>query len=159
MKKYYVVDKESEVAKSYMAWKEEQYKINGLFKEFAKEHGIETKEYYPVVDRLWIAPTKNDSKKFENEIKRSFDGEFKKSSPTSKAWVAKCKEKDIKDLSRPHLMFYFSVTGRCYEGMTEINGTFYATYESENDFKCFSEAFKEIKASEYYKVLEDVGAM
>lgn len=159
MKKYYVVDKDSEIAKSYSAWKKEQYEINTAFKEIAKECGIETKEYYPLIDRLWIVPTKKDREKFKDEMKKSCLGEFKKSSPTSKVWVEKCKEKDIKDLSRPHLMFYFSVTGRCYEGMIEVKGTFYATYESENDFECYNEAFKEIKASEYYKALEDAGAM
>lgn len=159
MKKYYVVDKDSGVAKAYSAWKKEQCEINSAFKELAKECEIETKEYYPVVDRLWIVPTKKDREKFKDEMKKSCDGEFKKSSPTSKAWIAKCKERDIKDLCRPHLMFYFSNRGRCREGMTELNGMFYATYESECDFECFNEAFKEIKASEYYKALEDAGAM
>jgi hypothetical protein len=159
MKKYYIVDKESEIAKAYKAWKEEQYKINDAFRELAVECGIETKEYYPVVNSLWIVPTKNDREKFKDQVKKSCDGEFKKGSPISKLWLEKIKEKEIQDLTRPHLMFYFSVRGRCREGMTEVCGTFYATYESECDFECLNEAFKEIKASEYYKAMEDAGAL
>lgn len=157
MKKYYVLDKDSQVAKDYFAWKEEQFKINKAFGELAQEQGIDTHKYYAVCDHLWICPTNKDNEKFKNELKKTEYGVFKKSSPTSKAWVEKCNDKGIQGLTKPYLMFYFTVSGRCRESLFDVNGTVYATYESETDFECEISSFKEIKGSEYYKIIEDAG--
>lgn len=155
MKKYYVLDKESQISKDYLKWKQEQFKINDAFRKLVSELGIETTEYYPTVGRLHIVPTRRDREKFQEEFMKNSNGLFKIGSKTNKAWVEEVKNKDIHGYQKPRLFLYFNARGSWSECLLEIDGTVYATFDSESEFECKCDSFHEIKASEYHKIIED----
>ena len=64
MEKYFEVKKDSVFYKKYFDFRDMSNKVNELFKKFAEDNGIETKEYYLNTDRLAIVPTPGDMVKF-----------------------------------------------------------------------------------------------
>ena len=156
MKRYFIV-KNEELIKLEKEFESMGNKINEAFKEFVKEHGIETKEYYQCTDRLMISPTENDVHKFKNQLK--VDGQtFKKNSIINKAWVETCKAKELKtprkagwelaDLIGKHI-YRFRSSLFC------LNDKVYGTFETDRDFQLPEEHFTELKASEFYKIVEE----
>lgn len=85
MEKYYIVTPSSPIHKEYMDYKAMSKKVNTVFAEFAKEQGIETHEYYQLVQDLYICPTDGDVDKFGKYFKKDTPGLFKKNSPLAKA--------------------------------------------------------------------------
>lgn len=154
MEKYYIVTPESSVHKDYMVYKSMSEKVNAAFVEFAKEQGIETHEYYQSAQSLHICPTDNDTDKFGKFFKKDAPSLFKKNSLPAKAWVSKCQDLGLKSPHKPHLAFYLNMYGRAHSRLFMINDVLYASYETECDFEN-PVGFNEIKASEFFKVIEE----
>ena len=69
MEKYFEVKKNSDFYNKYFDYIDMSNKVNELFKQFAKDNGIETKEYYQNTERLVIVPTQEDRiKSVTNDI-------------------------------------------------------------------------------------------
>ena len=64
--------KDSDFYKKYFDFRDMSNKVNELFKQFAKDNGIETKEYYQRTDRLVIVPTQADRIKFKHRSRMLF---------------------------------------------------------------------------------------
>lgn len=154
IEKYYIVTPSSPIHKEYMDYKVMSKKVNTAFVEFAKEQGFETHEYYQSAQILHICPTDSDSDKFGKYFKKDAPGLFKKNSPPAKAWVNKCQVLGLKTPYKTNLGFEFRVFGRSSSRLFMINDILYASLSTECDFKNI-DGLEEIKASEFFKVIED----
>ena len=54
MEKFYIVEKDSTLAKDYLEYLAFSKKFTSLFENFAKENNIEADEFYLSTKRLWI---------------------------------------------------------------------------------------------------------
>lgn len=159
MEKFYIVTEKSELNKDYFDWKENLKTVNNHVKKFSKENGIESKEYYATDEMFYIVPTENDSKTFNNSfLKQEFDDglkAFKKNSIIRKAWVKSLKEKNIKILHKSYADVYFE---HCYGKFTtrlfDVDSVVYLSINNEYELET-PEGMTEIKASEFYKIVED----
>jgi hypothetical protein len=158
MEKYYVVPKETDLHTKYFAYKENLKTVNEDVKDFMLSHGIKSTEYWCSSTQFAIVPTEEDIKSFSRHLRQGKDKNglrlFRKDSFITKEWT----EKNIKVLDKPHTMFSFSGNGRSSSRLFDINGILYCSRESEYDFECL-EQFHEIKASEFFKVIEDAQKM
>lgn len=154
MEKYYTVTPDSKIYNAYVDYRTMLDKVNAAFTEFAKEQGFETKQYYPKTDCLCIVPTNADTDKFGKYFKKDMPGMFKKTSLPSKAWISKCSALGLKTPHKPNLVFYMNVSGRASCRMFMIDDVLYASYETNCDFESI-DGLNEIKASEFYKVIEE----
>lgn len=154
MEKYYIITPDSTVHKDYLDYREMSKKVNSAFREFAKEQGIETHEYYQSAQYLHICPTDGDTDKFGKYFKKDAPGLFKKNSQLAKAWVNKCQALGLKSPHKPHLGFEIGVFGRTSGRLFMIGDILYASFRADYDFENPA-GFKEIKASEFFKVIEE----
>jgi hypothetical protein len=156
MEKFYIVEKDSTLAKDYLEYLAFSKKFTSLFENFAKENNIEADEFYLSTKRLWINPKGQDYKNFENSFLKSELGKFKINSPLNQKWVELCKANNLsKVIYRPYLPLYFNVLeGKCSSRLFKINDTIYCSFSMDKDFKAPS-GLKEIKGSEFYKAIED----
>lgn len=153
MGKYFVVNEDSGLHADYFAWKGNHKKILDAIEKVREEFGIETKQFYLDQKRLHIHPSENDSKKFKDMMKKGGWGEFKKNSEPSKMWVELVK--DILQFKKPQLFYYFDMLGhRWRERLFDIDGKLYGSIESDQEVK-MPDFVTEIKASEFYKIIED----
>ena len=154
MEKYFRIPKENRFYEMYVEYKDMATRINDAMVKFFKKNEITTHEYYPFTECLHICPTEQDEEKFGKYFKKDTYGKFKKTSPLGKAWVQNCKELGLKYISRPSLAFEFGIYGRSRQRLCMIDDALYGSIETDYDFKS-PEELQEIKASEFFKVIED----
>lgn len=153
MDKYFEIKTDCALYKDYFAHEEDEPKIVSAFKAVCEKFGIETKEFYMKKNNFWIVPTANDREKFSGIMKKSNYGEFKKNSEVSKMWVDLVK--DIEHFEKPKLFYYFDLLGhRWKERLFHIGERLYCSIESDGEVST-SEFVTEMKASDFYKVIED----
>lgn len=153
MDKYFKIKTDCTLYKDYFAHKEDEPKIVSAFKAVCEKFGIETKEFYMKKNIFWIVPTANDREKFSGIMKKSNYGEFKKNSEVSKMWVDLVK--DIEHFEKPKLFYYFDLLGyRWKERLFHIGEKLYCSIESDGEVLT-PEFATEMKASDFYKVIED----
>ena len=159
MESYFIVKNETliEKVKEYESMRK---KIDETFMEFSKEFGIETKEYYATPNVLKIVPTAKDRIRFNEQLK--VDGEtFKKYSTMNKAWISICKEKSIKLLHKPTWELARLIDSGIYRfrsRLFNLGDAVYGSFEADICFNLPQEDFTELKASEFYKAIEDYKA-
>lgn len=159
MEKYFEVKQNSDFYNKYFDFRDMSNKVNELFKQFALDNGIETKEYYQNTDRLVIVPTQADRIKFKGMFVANSDTDFKKTAPMCKSWVSLCKENGLKSPRKPSLAWdsncklgSYSTSSRLFHIGEKIYGSI--------DNKCdadieLTDEFIEMKASEFWKIIED----
>ena len=159
MEKYFEVKKDSDFYKKYFDFIDMSSKVNELFKQFAKDNGIETSEYYQNTERLVIVPTQGDRIKFKGMFVQNSYTDFKKTAPICKSWVNLCKENGLKTPRKPSLTWdtlcnlgSYSTSSRLFNIGEKVYGSI--------DNKCnadikLTDEFVEMKASEFWKIVED----
>ena len=157
MKRYFIV-KNEELIRLTKEYESMRKKVNDAFTEFAKDNGIETKEYYQFVDKLMIVPTEKDYTTFKDMLKA--DGiTFRKNSSVSKKWVVLCKEKELQKPDKP-VWELQNLIGwniwRFRSNLFQLDDKVYGTFETDEDFSLPDEHFIELKGSEFYKIIEDL---
>lgn len=159
MEKYYIVTDESPLYKEYFDYKAQQKKFNEKWKRFTEQVGITAKEYCQSAKRLLIVPSEEDFQKFAGQLKVDDLGrglrEFKKNSSTYKAWKKFCEDENLMTPHAPWLFDYFNVYGEVRHRLFDIDGILYCYFESKEFNFNDPEGFIEIKASEFYKAIED----
>ncbi|WHH58453.1 hypothetical protein [Petroclostridium sp. X23] len=158
MEKFYIVTEESELHQEYFEHQKNVKVINDHVIDFMKDQGIETTKYYPANDTLYIIPTQKDAAKFAKVLaKQVNDGlrSFKKNSAICKEWVKSLKGKGLKVLSKPHIFMYFRGYERFSWRLFDVDNTLYCSYSCNSDSIDTPKGFTVIKASEFYKVIED----
>lgn len=79
---------------------------------------------------------------------------WKENSKINKAWVKSLEDKEIKVRRKPMLAFYFTIYGRHRTRLFAIGDELYCSIRSEYDYEK-PEWAKEIRASEFWKTVED----
>ena len=153
MEKYMVIHNDCPLYKDYFAWKNDEPKVVELFKKIKELYGIESNEVYISRNFFKIVPTQNDMEKFSSMMKKTSYGEFKKNSEASKYWMNGIKS--IENIEKPRLYYYFDLLGNKWSEMIfDVEGKLYCSIKSDGDVitPYFS---TEIKASEFYKIIEE----
>lgn len=156
MEKYFMVTNEPliEQLKEYEIMRK---KVDEAFKEFREEVGIETSMYYQSTDVLKLVPTEKDLDNFSSMMKVDRET-FKKNSALNKEWVKICKEKELKTPRKPVWELHHLIGGHIYRFRSRLfsfNNKVYGSFESDGDFTIPTEHFIELKASEFYKIVEE----
>ena len=159
MQKFYKVTSESKLWKDYLEYKKNSDEINEIYRRFSKGHDIESTQYYPTTSVLYIVPTEKDKKTFKNQLtKKELDGglrRFRANSKINQSWVNTLEKLHLQVIRKPYVPFYFkNVYGRIRTMIFAINDNVYCSIEMEQDFDT-PIGFKEIKGSEFYKIIED----
>jgi len=155
MEKFYIIPSDHEVAAQYWKYQEFERDMINLFNEFANTHGIEASKFAIRTDRLQIVPTDNDMKKFKGEFLSGKEGQFKKGSEFSKAWIKAIKDSGIEYVSKPYPPFIFGMPlGRSWYRLFNLHDVIYCTMENANHFDNPA-GFEEIPGSYFYKIMED----
>ena len=157
MEKYFIVKNGTKLYNDYITNSEVKEKINNAFNEFSETNGITSDSYYQDATRLRIELNCNDMKKFGSQIKVNTNGDFKKTSELNKKWVAMCKDKNINSPRRIMIMDYI----KCHSYKTssrlfKLGDTLYGSLDNKTDEEfTLSDDYIELKASEFYKAIED----
>lgn len=153
MDKYFEIKPDCALYKEYFACEKAKEKIKDAFEQVREKFGIETTVFYLKKDRFWIKATDKDMEKFSRMMKKDSVGEFKKNSAPSKMWVELVK--DITHFERPKMIYYVPLIGhRWKERLFHIGEKLYCSIESDGKVSV-PEFAVEMKASEFYKVIED----
>lgn len=159
MEKFYIVTEQSRLHKDYFEYKNNAKRIKELVNEFTDKHTIETHLYYPSNSGIAIVPTKNDKELFDKMLNKSV-GEglrfFKKNSKISKDWINLLDINNIKVINKPMVGFYIrGLLGKHRTRLFDVEGILYCSVDTDvQEINC-PEGFTEIKASEFYKVIEE----
>ena len=151
MEKFFIVHNEK-LIKEYKDYVEDYNALNDVMKMIMNEFGIEAKQFYSYCDRLMIVLTENDKVKFSKSLLKNGE-RFRVNSKENKRFLELVKEYNIKGLRKPSYFNYINGRNSKYR-MFGINNTIYGSYEMPYDFTLPSN-FEEIKASEFYKIVED----
>ena len=158
MVKYFIVKNESLInkLKEYESMRD---RIDNAFKKFKKEYGIKTNKYYQYTEQLRIISTEDDVNKFRNELKVDCQT-FKKNSYINKNWIKLCKENGLETPYKPvwelaDLIDKNSYRFKFKSRLFSLGDEVYGTFEQDRNFNLSEEHFVELKASEFYKIIED----
>ena len=159
MEKYFTVTEESSLHKDWFAYKENREKVNELYKQFAEQVGIDSREYHLTDKVLYIVPTEKDTVNFSPFLCNPInDGlcKFKASSKIAKGWVKALKDAELKVIRRPMVILYLKSMGggRFRNRLFDHNGVLYCSIDPAGEGA--PEGFNEIKASEFYKIIEEI---
>ncbi|HEX3038187.1 MAG TPA: hypothetical protein VHO94_04240 [Oscillospiraceae bacterium] len=161
--KFYIVTDKSKLHKEYFEYRENFKAVTEVAQEFFKEHGIDPNtSYCPCTCALYLIPSKEDKEKFASQLSKNCDNQglykVKETSKLGRAWVDTLSKNHLSVLRKPLPQFYFrTLTGRGDYRLFDIDGTLYCSYQNDNDFPN-PDGFTEIKASEFFKIIEDYEA-
>lgn len=152
MNVYFEVAQDSCLYRDYFRWFQDRKKVFEAFEQIREKFGIETTVAYLRSDRLRIEPTGKDREKFGPFfLKGPIIGEFRKNSPMSKEWREAVKGLE---LTEPQLFGYFRRLEHHWRELLFHDGErLYGKVESDGEVEC-PDYCRQIKASEYYAVLE-----
>ena len=153
MEKYMEIRKGCQLYKDYFEWVGNWDAIKSLFNGIKEKYGLESEGFYPHKDRFRVVPTENDNKKFDSMLKKTSYGEFKKNTDISKEWISGVQE--IGRIEKPELFYYFDLLGHKWrERLFHIGEKLYCSIESDGEVSV-PEFALEMKASEFYKIIEE----
>lgn len=161
--KYFEISAEHTLAQQYVAHMENFNAVKALGKEFMERHNIEANLFRAGNDSFSIVPAHDDKEKFKSQLTLKADQygvqKFKKPSDVGKDWLKFLREKNFKVIYQPHVSFYFDTGFSCrYSSYVTPDGKLYLKFTSTgvNPMGPQSELIKEIKASEYHKIYEEL---
>jgi len=158
MEKYFIVTKQSKLYDEYFYFKSNDEKIRKTSKDFMDKNHIEATKYYCTNSAFYIVPTENDLEKFNKILCKPVDNNlraFKKTSKINKAWTSLLDEQNIIIGHKPFVQFYFDRGyGKTRNRLFNIDDVVYCSFEGEFEVNT-PEGFVEIKASEFWKIVED----
>lgn len=156
MEKYFLITEESQLHVDYYKYLENQKEVDRLVEAFFKEHGIEAEHYHAASDCIFIVPKESDNEKFKSVLGVALENglqKFKGTSKIHKAWINALKDKSLKVLNQPRVIFYLRTGGgRFRSRLFDQDGSLYCSFEPAP--LEIPKGFIEMKASEFYKVLE-----
>jgi hypothetical protein len=156
MEKYFIVTEQSKLHKEYYEYKNSDKKLHKIVKEFMQKYEIETNGYAHRDQTFYIEPTEKDLEKFNKVLCKPLENglrAFKATSKIAKNWVETVEQ--VKPVSKPYVGFCFkNCLGKIRSRLFDIDEVVYCSFSSEYEID-IPEGFTEIKASEFFKVIED----
>lgn len=158
MEKYFIVSESANFYKEYFKHKEFEKYIHPITLDFMKKHNIEANEHFHNEKIFCIKPTEKDLEKFNTILGKSLQNgtrPFKKNSKIGKDWLATLKTNNVKYVYKPFVGFSFkNVMGKMRSRLFNIDSVVYCSFASDYEID-IPDGFREIKASEFFKVVED----
>jgi len=159
MKRYYEVTNKSNLYKDYMGYLDNVKLVNELVKDFMDKNNIQSESYATDKTDLYIVPTENDMLKYKNVLSSYVDElyKFKGNSKIAKTWKKSLEDNNLEVQRKPKVPIYFnSYSYRSLSNLFSIDGKVYCSLELvDKDFDEVPEGMIEMKASEFYKIIED----
>lgn len=158
MEIYFKVKKDNPIYKKYFEWWNNLDVIKKKWEQFRKLVGIESTQFVPKKE-LYIVPTENDLIKFGRFFYKQDYGKglrkFKKTSSVQKDWERFCKN-NLELIDKPTLFYDFPVMGKTRTRLFHYKDEVYASIENEfiDENYIVPKGYEEIKASEFYKIIE-----
>lgn len=156
MDQYFEITPESVHHKEYMDYLTDLINEGEAIKQFANENGIED---YGFSEKLFLAKTgTNEVKTFEKQLafSKRIAGyiPFRKNSKIGKAFA----DLNIKHAQKPFVPFFFKKCGNLmHTRIFEHAGKVYCSIETDLDEKLdCPKDFIEMKASEFFKIIEEI---
>lgn len=161
MEKYYEVTEAHNLHGDYFRWIENSNVTNEIVKEFMAAHEIEARKYYAANDALYIVATDKDKENFKSSLTKNHSNglyKLKGNSKINKQWLKLLKSKNHKILQRPNVIFYMPLSqgGRFSSRLFDQDGRLYCSFDPAPETT--PEGFIEMKASEFFKIIEEDGA-
>jgi hypothetical protein len=157
MKKFFIVENDSNLGKDYWNYIENGKVLNTYVKKFMEDNNMETSKYFPHIDHFFIIPTENDIKNFSSQLckENSYSNlrAFKKGSIIDKAWKQLLSDNNLKVLVKPYINSYIDVSHHFEWELFHIGDMIYGSLKSGSPFD-LPKGINEINGSEFYKVLE-----
>lgn len=158
VERYFTIKSDAPISIDLFAYLDNRAKVNEAMRKLSDAEGIEGSEYYPGTDVLGIVPTENDAKNFASQLRKEVhEGGirlFKKRSDIGKKWAAIASE--VHPQSKPRMWVYYSflLGGANRTRLFAIDGVVYCSIEGSITYEK-PEEFTEMKASEFFRVIED----
>ena len=159
MEKFFKVREGNKLHDDCVAYSENLPKVRKIYAELCEIVGLECDKFAPYDHELLIVANTATKEKFKTQLMRECRGAsaFKKKSEVGKLWVKLLSENNLTVAHKPQLVFYFTVffLGETSSRLFELNGTWYGSISRDEDFNTLPEWLEEIKASEFYIVIEE----
>lgn len=157
MEKYFRIRRDSKFYKEYFQFVADTKRNAELFRAFAAERGIESHSFIPLKNGLYIVPTEKDIERFGGDfVKDTFKNglrRFKKTSKVSKLWCELMKNEKVAE--RPRFWSYVpTLCGRFRERCIRVGDDLYGSLQSQESEIQLADFMDEIKASEFYLIME-----
>lgn len=159
MERYFKIKRTNTVYKEYFDWWNNLDILKKKWEQFRKLEGIEATQFVPRQE-LYIVPTEVDLINFGRFLyKEVFPGglrKFKKTSNVQKDWERFCFSNDIKFLQKPIISFEFGLLGKTRTRLFHYKDDVYCSLDNErlNKDSKIPDGYEEMKASEFYKIIE-----
>jgi hypothetical protein len=156
MERFFIVHEGTELHTDYFSWLENAKKVNKIVNKFMNEMNIETDKYHASESNFYIVPTAKDIETFGKYLTKPIEHrlrKFKSNSKINKRWLDMLEEEKIRILRKPDVRFYFNSSGRTRSRLFDIDGVLYTSIEPYTGD--VPKGFTELKASEFFKVIED----
>lgn len=156
MERFFIL-KNEDLIKQVKEFESMRIKIKDTFGEFKKKHGIETSKFYQWTTQLRIIPTENDIEKFRNQLKADNET-FKVKSAMNKEWVELCEANGLTTPNNPSWELAELISPKFYKFSSRIfslGDKVYGSFEANSPFELPETDFVELKASEFYKIIEE----
>lgn len=149
---FYEVNSDSTLFCDYFKWLTDYEKMRNGVVAFKKEYGIAGDTFMIDEGKLWVDVSLN--RQFSDQfgkVECQGHSPFKKTSSIGKAFT----KANIKKASKPFVPFYFkNPVGRSQTRLFDQDGKLYVQYSTEYEVEDTPKGFTPIKASEFYKVME-----
>ena len=152
---FYEVNSDSTLFNDYFKWLTDYEKMRNGVVAFKKEYGIAGDTFMIDEGKLWVDVSLN--RQFSDQfgkVECQGHSPFKKTSSIGKAFT----KANIKKANKPFVPFYFkNPAGRSRIRLFDQDGKLYVQYSTEHEVEDTPKGFIPIKASEFYKVMEQEG--
>lgn len=159
MERYFKIKRTNTVYKEYFDWWNNLDILKKKWEQFRKLEGIESTEI-AFGPQLCIIPTQNDLIKFGRFFYKQDYGKglrkFKQTSTMQNDWQRFCFSNDIKFLQKPIISFEFGLLGKTRTRLFHYKDDVYCSLDNErlNKDSKIPDGYEEMKASEFYKIIE-----
>lgn len=157
MKKYFVIKDENYI-KEYEKYEKDYQSLGECFNILKAEFELETDIFYHSIKRLMLKLTSSDFKRFKTDVLKDDDRKFKSNSAINKRWMELMKQYEITHPEKPDLAYTYikrSIGGGYSWNVVKIDNVLYGFFDNNRGDITLIGTLEEIKASEYYKVLEE----
>ena len=158
--KFYQMEPCCTLHEDYNAYKVNEDAVRAAFSALAVKHGIESKEYYPGPTKLAIIPTDNDrislSAKLQKKVLEQGLVFFRANSDVGKDWAAMVADTPPQRKPCP-TRYVREFIPRARTRLFVIDDVTYCSIDTEATYTV-PDDFVEMKASEFFKVIEDFNA-
>ena len=149
---FYEVNSDSTLFNDYFKWLTDYEKMRNGVVAFKKEYDIAGDTFMIDEGKLWVDISLN--RQFSDQfgkVECQGHSPFKKTSSIGKAFT----KANIKEARKPFVPFYFkNPVGRSQIRLFDQDGKLYVQYSTEYEVEDTPKGFIPIKASEFYKVME-----